>query len=320
VAVLKGPSGKGGVRLAIDYRSVNLHSQGDAFVLPHLLDSIQNVEAAHYISVWDARTGYWQLGMKEESIWLAAFAYDGGLYEWNRMPFGLKTSGNSFCRCVHIIVQPIRDFCYQFVDDMSVCSETWTQHVAHLRSFLTVIRKRELTLSLKKCSVAQNEVRFVGHIIGSGRHRPHEEKLATISDLAKPKTKKDVRKMIGFFNYYHSYVPQLAKLCVPFTNSLAKGKFNELVWTSVEEKAFEKLKSVLRDCVRANLYTAEWSKPFRIHCDSSKLAVGSSLVKWDDEGRQKPIAFESAKISGAQLAWAAIEKEAYAIVWLLNKF
>jgi hypothetical protein len=55
MAVLKGASGKGGVRLAIDYRFVNLHSQGDAFVMPHLQDSIQKVRAARYISVWDAR-------------------------------------------------------------------------------------------------------------------------------------------------------------------------------------------------------------------------------------------------------------------------
>ena len=73
---------------------------------------------------------------------------------------------------------------------MSVCYETWPQHMLHLRSFLTEIRKSGLTLSLKKCSLAQSEVRFVGHIIGSGRHRPDEEKLATISDLAKPDTKK----------------------------------------------------------------------------------------------------------------------------------
>jgi hypothetical protein len=56
VAVLKGPSGKGGVRLAIDYRFVNLHSCGDAFVMPHLLDSIKRVGTARYISVFDART------------------------------------------------------------------------------------------------------------------------------------------------------------------------------------------------------------------------------------------------------------------------
>lgn len=41
VVVLKGPSGKGEVRLAIDSCFVNLHSQGDAFVMPHLLDPIQ---------------------------------------------------------------------------------------------------------------------------------------------------------------------------------------------------------------------------------------------------------------------------------------
>jgi hypothetical protein len=41
---------------------------------------------------------------------------------------------------------------------------------------------------------------FVGHVIGSGRHRPDEEKLATISDLAKPTSKRMYRKMIGFFS------------------------------------------------------------------------------------------------------------------------
>jgi hypothetical protein len=154
VAVLKGPSGKGGVRLAIDFRFVNFYTTGDAFVMPHLLDSIQKVGSARYISVFDARSGYWQLGVKEECKWLTAFAYEGGFYEWNRVPFGMKSSGNTFCRCVQIIVQPIRHFCYPFVDDFSVCSDSWEQHLSHLRSFLCEIRKSGLTLSLNKCSLA----------------------------------------------------------------------------------------------------------------------------------------------------------------------
>jgi hypothetical protein len=144
--------------------------------------------------------------------------------------------------------------------------------------------------------------------------------LVTLSELAKPVSKKDVRKMVGFFNYFHSYVPSLAELCVPFTNVLAKDKPNIVVWTEVENLAFERLKQALADCVKANLYTAQWGKPFGIHCDASKLAIGSCLVQWDDEGREKPISFASSKLSGAQLNWAAIEKEAYAIIWSLNKF
>jgi len=104
-------------------------------------------------------------------------------------------------------------------------------------------------------------------------------------------------------------------LCVPLTNLLAKDrpKPNELVWTDVEEQAFENLISALCECVRANLW-GKWSKPFGIHCDSSNLAVGSCLVQWDDEGRVKLISFASSKLSGAQRAWAAIEKKAYAII------
>jgi hypothetical protein len=68
------------------------------------------------------------------------------------------------------------------------------QHLSHVRSFLNEIRKSGLTPSLKKCSLALPEVRYVGHIIGSGRHRPHESKLAIISNIAKPTTKKDCIK------------------------------------------------------------------------------------------------------------------------------
>jgi len=51
VAVLKGPKGQGGVRLTIDYRFLNLYSQGNAFVMPHLQDTIHKVGASHYITV-----------------------------------------------------------------------------------------------------------------------------------------------------------------------------------------------------------------------------------------------------------------------------
>jgi hypothetical protein len=320
VAVLKGPTKQGGVRLTIDFRYLNLHSQGDAFVMSHLQDTIQKVGAAQYITVLDAKSGYWQLALREEDRWLSAFAYDGGIYEWCRLPFGLRTSGNTFCRCVQLILEPIRDFCFSFVDDMSVCSNDWLQHLSHLRMYLTEIRKSGLTLSIKKCSFAQREVRFVGHIIGSGRHRPDEVKLATVADLNRPTTKKEVRRMVGFFSYFRSYVPHLAELCVPFTNLLSKGKPNLVQWSELEEVAFCELKRALCACVKANLHIAQWGKPFGIHTDASNIAVGSCLVQWDSQGNEIPIAFASAKLSGAQLAWAAVEKEAFAVIWSLNKF
>jgi hypothetical protein len=68
-----------------------------------------------------------------------------------------------------------------------------------LRAFLTEIRRSGLTLNLKKCSFAKSEVKFLGHVVGSGRHRPDEEKLSSVADLSRPVTKREVRRTLGFF-------------------------------------------------------------------------------------------------------------------------
>jgi len=126
------------------------------------------ISLANFVTTTDCRSRYWQLPVKPEYRWLTAFAYDRGLWEWTRLPFGLCTSGNSFVRCVQIILNPVRKYSLSFVDDLSVCSDNWTQHMSHLRAFLNEICKSGLRINVKKCSFAKPEVKFIGNVIGSG--------------------------------------------------------------------------------------------------------------------------------------------------------
>jgi len=48
--------------------------------------------------------------------------------------------------------------------------------------------------------------------------------------------------------------------------------------------------------------------------------VGACLMQWNEDGTERPISFASFKLTGSQSSWAAIEKEAYTVVWALNKF
>ena len=82
--------------MAIEFRYVNSFSEGDALVLPHLSDAIQRVGASNILTVADAKSGYWQLKIRESDRWLTAFLFEGSLFEWRRMPFGLKTAGTHF--------------------------------------------------------------------------------------------------------------------------------------------------------------------------------------------------------------------------------
>ena len=42
---------------------------------------------------------YWQIYVKPEHRWLTAFVTDFGLFEWVRMPFGLKCYNNCCSLC-----------------------------------------------------------------------------------------------------------------------------------------------------------------------------------------------------------------------------
>jgi len=199
VCVLKGKEGRDGVRLSVDYRYVNRFTHSDAYALPDLSSIFQRVGRSRCITIADCKAGYWQLPMKEEDKWLTAFVCDTGLFEFNRAPFGLKGSGNSFVRAITKILRPIREFTDSFVDDVAVHSDQWKEHMNDLDNFLCTIKEAGLTLNLKKCKWAQSQVKFCGQIIGSWKRFADTEKVKVVKEMNTPKTKTELRQILVFF-------------------------------------------------------------------------------------------------------------------------
>ena len=306
------------IRMACDYRYVNAYTIGDAFPMPNLSDVMLRVGKGNFITVTDAKCGYWQLNVRREHRWLTAFATHHGLWEWSRLPFGLKGAGNTFVRAVQTILQPIRDHSDSYVDDMATFSDDFQSHLVHFRRFLEVMRKAGLTLSIKKCSFAQQEVKYLGHIIGSGKHRPDPDRLRVVEEMKVPTTKKQLRQMMGLFSYYRSYVKNFAMIAKPLTDMTAARKPMTLNWGENEQSAFDDLRQKI--CQAPVLAVPQPGKPFRLYTDTSAIAVGCQLAQCDDCGDEHPVAYASAKLTVTQCNWAVIEREAYAIVWALGRF
>jgi len=140
----------GGVRIAVEYRHLNSFTVGDAYPMATIDDVLRKIGHARYISTYDAKSGYWQIPVAEEDSWLTAFVTHDGLYEWLRMPFGLKNAGATFVRAVRTVLRPIQAFCDSYVDDIGLGS-----HLGHTREFLLIMRKTGMTLNLAKCEFAR---------------------------------------------------------------------------------------------------------------------------------------------------------------------
>ena len=73
--------------------------------------------------------------------------------------------------------------------DISVFSETWTDHLQHLRQVLETLYKEGLKAKKK---FAMTQCSYLGHVVGQGRVEPEQTKVEAVREFAKPRTKKDV--------------------------------------------------------------------------------------------------------------------------------
>ena len=63
---------------------------------------------SNLISVFDVKSGYWQIKVRQEDQWLTAFSTHDSLCEWTRVPFGMKNSGATFVGAIQMILKPIK--------------------------------------------------------------------------------------------------------------------------------------------------------------------------------------------------------------------
>ena len=320
VCVLKGPGGRDGVRLAVDFRFVNAHTIPDVFPVPDMAEVIQKIGRARYITVCDASQGYWQTPVKSEDQWKTGFVCGDELWTWTRTPYGMRCSGNTFCRAIRHVLKDLHEYAASYIDDMAVYSDQWEDHCWHLRRFLETIRQAGITLKLKKCHFALPEVKFCGQLVGSGTRRADPEKVSAIHRLQVPETKKNVRQVLGFFSYFREHIPHFAEMAKPLTDLTAKGIPNQVPWGSKEQAAFNALKTALVKATEERLHIVDPSKPFSLLDEASDHSVSGVLLQLDSENRENPIAFHSQKLTPTQQRYATVEKEAYAAIVSLRKY
>jgi len=193
------------------------------------------------------------------------------------------------------MLRPIRDFADSNVDDIRVGSQNWETHLHHIRQLLNIVREAGMTLNLAKCEFGKPEVKFVGRLVGSGNQRPDPQCLEGFAKIEVPRTKKELRALLGAFGYYREYIPHFSAIAMPLTDLTKKGVPNVITsrWSEDCQQAYDRLTSELSSTQVLRIPTI--GTPFYLHSDTSGKAVKATLGQLDEQGVEQPLAFASQK-------------------------
>ncbi|CAH1233393.1 RTL1 [Branchiostoma lanceolatum] len=308
------PSGK--LRICIDPRDLNVALKRSHYPAPTIDDLTPELRKTKVFSVLDAKNGYWQVVLDEESSLLTTFNTPQGRFKWKRLNFGIKSSPEEFQRRLDQALEGLAGV-KPVVDDILVwgegetLAEATTDHDRNLRTLMQRCRERNLKLNQDKIKLWMQEVPFHGHLITSQGLKLDPGKVAAIAKMPRPTDAQAVQRLIGFVTYLAKFLPKLSDVCEPLRKLTVKD--SEFEWLDAHEKILETLKELVSTAPVLKYYDP--TEELTLQTDASSTGLGAAIMQ-----NGQPVAYASRALTDSETRYAQIEKEMLGVVFGLERF
>ena len=327
----------GSMRLCVDYRRLNLKTVPDRHPIPRVQDLLDGLGGQTCFSTLDMAKAYHQGYVQGDCRKYTAFSTPWALYEWLRIPFGLKNAPAAFQRFIAQALTGLLDrVCLAYLDDVLVYGRTFKEGVRNLKNVLRRLKSKGVKLRVDKCEFCKPEVRYLVRLVSADGYRADPEDTAALKKFRDPpKTVGEVRSLVGFLSYYRNYVQDFAKRLKPVYDLLKTDKEAVQAKSAKSAKGYDKRKAVawspelqkivddVVDILQSPKVMAypNFDAPFMLNCDASGYGLGSVLYQ-EQGDKLRVISYASRTLTDAEtnyhlhsgkleflaLKWAVIDR------------
>ena len=323
----------GSLRILIDLRRINFLLRHDYeshnFPISSMADVGEYLAGKAIFSKLDASNAYHALKLKDDlSKQMLAFNFNGRTYAYQTLAQGLSRSVTAFSSFMRKYLDSCiaSGKCFQYVDDIGSATNSQGEMIANLREIFKCIEKAGLRLSMKKCEFGVPKITFLGNTITSQGMAPNKKKVDLfLAKLKMPRTTKQVKRWIGFLQFFRAFLPSLSVKLIPFYRLLKND--TPFVIGPEHVESFKTLREDLSKATETYLRLPQAGLQYIIIADASFYGAGYVLMVEDHcKDRRKedkilaPVSFGSKVFNPAQLKLSIYAKEFLAVYYAFDAF
>ncbi|MBW0509991.1 hypothetical protein O181_049706 [Austropuccinia psidii MF-1] len=285
-------------RMFGDFRALNTYTIPERYPIPRIHETLNQLSKAKFITSMDALKGFHHNVSPPHSRKLLRIISHCGIYEYLRIPFGIKNEPSHYQRMMNTIFthELSEGWLIIYIDDIIICSETWQLYLDRLSLVLRKILQVNMKISLKKCNFGFHELNSLGHVVSELSLGVDKNKVVAVLLKKCLRTKKEIMSFLG---------------CDQQT-----------VFEITQEgiQAYKKIKHALTGA--PFLLIPDWKLPFKPYIDACGEGLGAALHQVqivNDKPYEGPICFISRQLKHTEARYGASQMECLCLIWDLEK-